>query len=165
MLLLQIAGMLPSTGVLLKGHRPDAYADDTLRTIVSMLPQRSSLITGTVRDNLSLGGEFADTEMWNALETVALADALSARDGLDTKLGEAGAGLSGGQLRRLALARNLLKESDILLLDEPTEGLDAETADTVLQAVREALPKALIIAALHHGADHPLFRRKIELSA
>ena len=165
MLLLQIAGLLPSSGVLLKGLRPDAYADDTLRGIVSMLPQRSSLIAGTVRDNLSLSGDFSDAEMWNALQAVVLADAFSARDGLDTKLGEGGSGLSGGQSRRLALARNLLQTFDILLLDEPTEGLDAETADAVMQGVRAALPDTLIIAAMHDGADHPVFKKSIELSA
>lgn len=165
MLLIQIAGLLPSSGIHLKGRRPDDYADDALRNFVSMLPQRSSLIAGTVRDNLSLSGDFTDAEMWIALQTVALADALTARDGLDTKLGEGGAGLSGGQSRRLAMARNLLKKSDILLLDEPTEGLDAETADAVLQGVRDALPNALIIAAMHDGADHPVFKKTIELSA
>jgi len=165
MLLLQIAGLLPSSGVLLKGLRPDAYADDRLRSVVSMLPQRSSLIAGTVRDNLSLSGDFTDAEMWNALRTVVLADALSARDGLDTKLGEGGSGLSGGQSRRLALARNLLKKSDILLLDEPTEGLDADTADAVIQGVRDALPDALIIAAMHVWADHPAFKKTIEISS
>ena len=164
MLLLQIAGLLPSSDALLKGLRPDAYADDRLRGVVSMLPQRSALIAGTVRDNLSLSGDFTDAEMWNALRTVVLADAFSAREGLDTKLGEGGSGLSGGQSRRLALSRNLLKTVDILLLDEPTEGLDADTADAVMQGVRAALPDALIIAAMHDGADHPVFKKSIELS-
>lgn len=165
MLLMQVAGLLPSSRVLLKGLRPDTYADDTLRKVVSMLPQRSSLIAGTVRDNLSLSGDFTDAEMWNALRIVVLADTLSARDGLDTKLGEGGSGLSGGQSRRLALARNILKKCDILLLDEPTEGLDAEAADAVMQGVRDALPETLIIAAMHTGADHPIFKKTIRLSA
>ena len=165
MLLMQIAGMLPSTGVLVKGHRPVAYDDDALREIVSMLPQRSSLIAGTVRDNLLLSGDFTDAEMWNALRTVVLADALIAREGLDTKLGEGGSGLSGGQSRRLALARNILTKSNILLLDEPTEGLDADAAEAVIQGVRDAVPYALIIAAMHIGADHPVFKKTIKLSA
>lgn len=165
MLLLQIAGLSPESGVLVKGQPPDVYGDDMLRRVVSMLPQRSSLIAGTVRDNLALGGDVTDAEMWTALRTVVLADTLGARDGLDTTLGEGGAGLSGGQARRLALARTILKRSDILLLDEPTEGLDVDTADAVLRGIRAALPDVLVIAAMHAGADHPLFTRKIRISS
>ena len=77
MLLMQIAGLLPTSEVIVKGLRPDAYADDTLRGIVSMLPQRSSLIAGTVRDNLSLSGDFTDSEKWNALQAVVLQMRLS----------------------------------------------------------------------------------------
>ena len=164
LLMLQLAGLSPSTSVLLNGARPDALDEDTLRARVSMLPQRSSLLAGTVRDNLSLSGEFTDAQMWRALQTVALADVFEARDGLETQLGDGGSGLSGGQSRRLALARNILKKSDILLLDAPTEGLDAATAEAVLQGIREALPDALIIAATHDRADDPRFDRTINLS-
>lgn len=165
MLLMQIAGLVEGDGIRIRGVAPGDYADPDLRQVVSALPQRSALIAGTVRDNLSLGGDFSDAQMWAALETVQLSLDLENRDGLDTRLGEGGAGLSGGQSRRLALARNILKKSDILLLDEPTEGLDARTADRVLHGIRKALPHSLIVAAMHVGADHPVFNRKIRLSA
>jgi len=165
MLLMQIAGLAQGNGIKLKGHSPDAYAETDLRAIVSVLPQRSALVSGTVRENLSLAGDFSDAEMWSVLETVFLARALQQRDGLDTRLGEGGAGLSGGQSRRLALARTMLRKSEILLLDEPTEGLDPETADAVLRNLTEALPEALIIAAMHSGAEHPVFEKTIRLSA
>jgi ATP-binding cassette subfamily C protein CydC len=162
-LLMQIAGLDDDQNIFLKGRRPSAWHEADLRDVVAVVPQRSGLIAGTVRDNLSLAGDFDDAQLWSALAAVALSEDLHARDGLDTRLGEGGAGLSGGQSRRLALARILLKQPEILLLDEPTEGLDAATAEAVLFAIRTQLPDALIIAAMHRGADHPIFDRFVRL--
>lgn len=165
MLLMRIAGLAPCAGVSIRGIAPSDYAEDDLRQRVCALPQRTALMAGSVRDNLSLSGDFSDAQMWAALEAVALAGALRARGRLDTALGEGGSGLSGGQSRRLSLARNLLRKSDIILLDEPTEGLDVATADAVLQRVRDAQPEALIIATMHGRTDHPVFNKVISLSA
>ncbi|MCX7564996.1 ATP-binding cassette domain-containing protein [Sulfitobacter sp. F26169L] len=163
-LLMQIAGLADGGGVAIFGQRPDRWPDTALRGIVTMVPQRSALIAGTIRDNLALGAQADDDAMWRALAAVALDDDIAARGGLDVRLGEAGAGLSGGQAKRLALARALLKSPRLLLLDEPTEGLDAETADHVLSGIRSALPEAAIIAVLHRSADHRVFDRKISLA-
>lgn len=164
-LLLKIAGLIESEGILIKGAAPTDWPEAALRDVVSALPQRSALIGGTIRDNLSLAGDFGDAAMWAALEAVALSEEVAARGGLEARLGEGGAGLSGGQMRRLCLARSVLKKNDILLLDEPTEGLDAQTAATVLSGVRRALPNTLIVAAMHRGTEHPIFDRIVRLNA
>ncbi|MEE4189135.1 MAG: ATP-binding cassette domain-containing protein [Roseobacter sp.] len=162
-LLMQIAGLDQDDGILIKGMRPGLWPEQALRDVLAVLPQRSCLISGSVRDNLSLSGTFDDDALWTALEVAALADDIRARGGLDARLGEAGSGLSGGQARRMALARILLKKPQILLLDEPTEGLDDHTQELVMGRLRNALPDALIVAAMHRGADHPIFDQSIRL--
>lgn len=164
-LLMQIAGLDEQAGIRIKGRTPCDWPEDALRDMLTTLPQRSALLAGTVRDNLSLAGETSDDRMWAVLEAVALKQVIEARGGLDVILREQGAGLSGGQTRRLCLARTLLKVKDILILDEPTEGLDPETAYAVLQGVRSFAPNAAILAALHRGADHPIFDKQVRRSA
>ena len=162
-LLMQIAGLADNDGISILGRPPAHWADAALRKVVTMVPQRSALIAGTIRENLSLAGEVEDAGMWRALDAVALGDVIRERGGLDARLNEGGAGLSGGQARRLSLARAVLKSPRLLLLDEPTEGLDADTANRVLWGLRNALPEAAIIATLHRSANHPLFTRQLSL--
>ncbi|THH38459.1 ATP-binding cassette domain-containing protein [Aliishimia ponticola] len=162
-LLLGIAGLHPVPDIRIKGRAPQDWPEAQLRRIVAMLPQRSALISGTVRDNLSLAGDYSDAAMKEVLEVVDLWAALSPRGGLDLRLTEADAGLSGGQAKRLSLARALLLKPEILLLDEPTEGLDAQTAQRVLTNLRRYLPDAAVLAALHRGHDQAEFDRMLRI--
>ncbi|WP_340110056.1 amino acid ABC transporter ATP-binding/permease protein [Pikeienuella sp. HZG-20] len=163
-LLMEIAGLAGGDGITILGRRPDHWPDAALREVVAMVPQRSALIAGTIRENLALAADADDGAMWRALAAAALSEVIEERGGLNARLGEAGAGLSGGQARRLTLARAVLKRPRLLLLDEPTEGLDAAAADRVLSGVRAALPRAAILATLHRSKDHPIFDRQISLS-
>ncbi|GAB4347641.1 MAG: amino acid ABC transporter ATP-binding/permease protein [Oricola sp.] len=150
------AGMLAPLGgtVTIFGTETGRWDEPALRETVSFLPQRSALLSGTIRETLALARPgLDDREAWAVLAAVALAPVIEERGGLDSRLGESGAGLSGGESRRLALARVLLRRPALLLLDEPTEGLDRETARLVLAGLRSYLPGAAILLASHRRAE------------
>jgi ATP-binding cassette subfamily C protein CydC len=115
----------------------------------SLLTQRTELFQDSLRDNLRVAAPDADdARLWKVLHSAGLADdVVNMPNGLDTRLGEGGLGLSGGQLRRLALARLLLRDVPLWLLDEPTEGLDQVTAHDVLQGLdTQAAGRAFLLA-------------------
>lgn len=117
----------------------------------SVLTQRTELFKDTLRGNLLLADPQASDEMlWQALEDAGLAHTIKQLpDGLDSWLGEGGLGLSGGQARRLALARLLLRKAPLWLLDEPTEGLDQQTAADVLRRITEKGGQQAMLIATH----------------
>ncbi|MEJ1975456.1 MAG: ATP-binding cassette domain-containing protein [Acetobacteraceae bacterium] len=107
---------------------------NAVRRCFAAAPQDAALLAGTVRENLLLAHPAAtEAEIWEALHDAALDDRVRALpNGLDTWLGENGARLSGGERRRLVLARAFLRAAPWLLLDEPTEGLDRQTEALVV---------------------------------
>lgn len=132
-------------------------------TDAARLTQRTELFRDSLRDNLRLAAPLAsDQEMIAVLTSAGLESTLHALpDGLDTQLGDGGQGLSGGQARRLALARLMLRDVPLWLLDEPTEGLDGETARDVMARLRIAAGNRATITATHirreaEGADRLL---------
>ena len=133
----------------------------------SWMTQRTELFADSLRDNLRLARPDAgDAQLWAALETAGLAaDVRAMAQGLDTRLGEGGLGLSGGQARRLALARLLLSPAPCWLLDEPTEGLDARTAGDLMQRLQGAMQGRTVVLATHKRREARLADRLLWVSA
>ncbi len=142
-LLLKVAA--PQAGRILLGgvDIADLSAAD-VRSRFGWLSQATHLFDDTIRANLLLGRPDADeAALWRALDEAELGEFVRGLpDGLDTWLGEGGARVSGGQGRRIALARALLSAAPILVLDEPGAGLDAQTERALLQTLNACRPGA-----------------------
>ena len=128
----------PSSGsVRLDGEDLRDYAQQDARAAVAVAAQDAHLFDTSLRDNLLLARpDASDGELWSALETARLGGFVGGLPlGLDTRVGELGSRLSGGEHRRLAVARALLKEAPFLVLDEPTADLDATTERRLMETV------------------------------
>lgn len=109
---------------------------DDLASVIAVVPQGTFLFDDTVRENVTLGGDFSDEMVWEALRTVQAADFVGAlADGLDAQLGERGTSLSGGQRQRLSLARALVRKPRLLVMDDATSAVDPEVEQRILRAL------------------------------
>lgn len=151
-------GWDPEAGtVLLNGQPLKNWDEASLRAVTSVVTQRVHLFSNTLRENLLLASpESSDERLSDVLRQVGLQNLLDDSQGLNGWLGEGGRQLSGGELRRLGLARALLHGGELLLLDEPTEGLDAETEKQILTLLQQVARGKTMIVVTHRlqGLQH-----------
>lgn len=152
----------PQQGSLLLNGQPLPSLDEpALRKIMSVVPQRVHLFSATLRDNLLLARPDASDEALQAVLRRTGLDKLLEDTGLNSWLGEGGRQLSGGELRRLAIARALLHDAPLMLLDEPTEGLDATTESQILDLLADVMRDKTLLMVTHRLRGLTRFNRII----
>ena len=135
------------------------------REHIAWVPQRPHLFAASIAENLRLGAPSAtDDELWSALSAASLERRIAALPAqLDTKLGERGGGLSAGEAQRLAIARALLRPASLLLLDEPTAHLDADTEARVISSLQRAARGRSMVVVTHRPAVLSIVDRVVSL--
>lgn len=122
-----------------------------IRSMISFMPQEPFLFDGTIRDNITFGNmNIKDSDLESSIEKASLSETIkNFPAGLDTIAGEKGIILSGGQKQRIALARTLLSDSPILILDDPVSQVDVETGAAVIKNIRSLKEEKTIIIVSH----------------
>ena len=146
--------LLPSSGsVQVEGTELSAVTQDEVRSTSALVAQTTWLFTGTIADNLRLAQPYATpSQMWQALEVARLDKEVALMpEGLETQVGEAGLGLSGGQAQRLSLARAFLADRPVLLLDEPTSQVDLASEAAIVKSI-EQLARGRTVVTISHRA-------------
>ena len=156
----------PSSGSIQLDDRPYREWELTnLRHQFAISPQAPSLMAGSVRSWMTLGGiEASDNDRWIALRQVSLAEMLLARGGLDEPLREAGGGLSGGEQARLSLARALVADRPVLLLDEPFANVDPVSAKVMLAALAREKGRRTILIVTHQPLPEGLADLRLSMA-
>ncbi|HBO39055.1 MAG TPA: cysteine/glutathione ABC transporter ATP-binding protein/permease CydC, partial [Pasteurellaceae bacterium] len=152
----------PNQGqILLAGQPIQSYTEQCLRDQICFLTQRVHTFSDTLRNNLQIANaeKINDQRMIDVLNQVGLNKLIEQAQGLDLWLGDGGRPLSGGEQRRLGLARVLLNDAPILLLDEPTEGLDRETERRIMHLILQHCQHKTLIMVTHRLTDIEQFDR------
>ncbi|MGL4828952.1 MAG: ATP-binding cassette domain-containing protein, partial [Vibrio sp.] len=125
------------------------WRESDLRAAISVVSQRVDILNGTLRDNLKLANaEASDEQLSEILRQVGL-EKLLQDSALNAWLGDGGRQLSGGEKRRIGIARALLHDAPILLLDEPTEGLDKQTEQQIMQLLHSHFANKTVLFITH----------------
>lgn len=166
-LLRAVTQLVPASGNAAFGDADLGDLDpDQLYRLVGLVPEGPLLLHGTVTENLLLPGDRPPAEVAAAARTAGLDLALAQLpDGLDTEVGERGGALSGGQRQLVTLARALLRDCPVLLLDDVTSALDAATEAEVLDRLRAATADRIVLFATHAPAVRARADREITLAA
>lgn len=148
-LLNALMGLAPATGDILIDHR--LLATRGLHGQVSWAGQTTALFPGTIADNIRLARPGApDVEVEDAARRAGLLALVEGRpEGLATRLDTRGSGLSGGERRRIGIARALLRDAPLWLLDEPTADLDRQSADAIMHEIRQAATGRTVLLVTH----------------
>ncbi len=141
---------LQSGSYLINGKLVDEYSEDSIHRTIGLVEQNPNVFLGNVRDNLLLAKQDAtDAEIWKVLQKVGLHEIFSLRQGLTTELGDRGVLISGGEAQRLALARALLADFSVIILDEPTANVDQiygfQLVSELLTAAKEESNRAIVL--------------------
>ncbi len=163
-LLLRLAD--PQRGTLTLGDVPlSRLRQSDIHACITLLAQDSVLFHDTIRANLLLAApEAGDGDLWSALDAAGIGDHIRLLpQGLDTLVGEGGRTLSAGQGRRLALARTLLTSARVLLLDEPTTGLDRSAEVAFFETLRTAAKERTVVLVTHAAIPEGAVDRVLEL--
>lgn len=140
----------PAAGeIAINGLPLASLSEPALRASISVVPQRVHLFSATLRDNLRLAAPTATDDSLAAVLIQVGLEKLLEESGLNSWLGEGGRQLSGGELRRLAVARALLHDAPLMLLDEPTEGLDATTESQILDLLERVTQNKTVLMVTH----------------
>ncbi|MBR4720347.1 MAG: ABC transporter ATP-binding protein [Clostridia bacterium] len=151
-----LLGIIPNQSgkMYIKCKEEEFPLDSSTRGLFAYVPQGNLILSGTIRENITFGKSDAnDEEIINAAKIAQIWDYIKTLDkGLDTELGEKGAGLSEGQIQRISIARAILHDAPILLLDESTSALDSVTEKNLLLAIRNMTNKTCIIVSHKQAA-------------
>lgn len=141
------------------------FDEPTLRNLIAVIPQVITIFSDTLRNNLLIGNPDAtDKQLIAVLKSVELDKILATEDGLDLWLGESGRNLSGGEKRRIGIARALLHQAPLVLMDEPTESLDSQTEQQILTIIENCYADKTLIMVTHRLIENDLFDRTMMLA-
>lgn len=143
------------TGTLMVGGIPlSELSEQNLMEQFTYISHQSYLFRGTVRDNLLMAKPDADdSQLWQVLEQVKLADFLRQEEGLETELKEKASNFSGGQCQRLALARAMLHDSSVYIFDEATSNIDVESENDIMEQIQQLSKSKTVILISHRLAN------------